>query len=288
MASAYETGHNIILSKESNQNQIKSYFDAILQLSKSGKDFPVNLDHVWMLAYVEKGKAVRALKQEFIEGIDYQVLTQNGKDLTNDANSLLAQNGKQKTLQGSGGHNKVTYYISLACMEYLIARKVRPVFEVYRTVFHKAVEQAQYNIPQTYSQALLLAAQQAETIEQQSLTIQAQNEQIQQLEAASAYTQIVLQCKSLTPVTIIASDYGMAAHAFNKLLAGFGVQYRKADTWVLYSRYLGKGYTQTKTHTFTHSDGRQGACVTTHWTQKGRMFIYNFLKQHGVLPTIER
>jgi len=148
--------------------------------------------------------------------------------------------------------------------------------------------QPQYNIPQTYSQALLLAAQQAETIEQQSLTIQAQNEQIQQLEAASAYTKIVLQCKSLTPVTIIASDYGMAAHAFNKLLAGFGVQYRKADTWVLYSRYLGKGYTQTKTHTFTHSDGRQGACVTTHWTQKGRMFIYNFLKQHGVLPTIER
>jgi hypothetical protein len=77
-----------------------------------------------MLAYSEKGKAVRALKTNFIENIDFS----------------LAQNGKQTIKQGRGGHNEETYLLSTSCLEYFIARKVRPVFEVYRQVFHKAVK----------------------------------------------------------------------------------------------------------------------------------------------------
>ena len=37
-------------------------------------------------------------------------------------------------------NNKITYMLSTSCLEYFIARKVRPVFEVYRQVFHKAVK----------------------------------------------------------------------------------------------------------------------------------------------------
>lgn len=49
---------------------------------------------------------------------------------------MLAQNGKQSGRQGRGGYNEVEYHLSLPCLEYFIARKVRPVFEVYRQVFH--------------------------------------------------------------------------------------------------------------------------------------------------------
>nr|DAF71380.1 MAG TPA: hypothetical protein [Caudoviricetes sp.] len=35
------------------------------------------------------------------------------------------------------GRPQNTYMLSIPCLEYLIARKVRPVFEVYRQVFHK-------------------------------------------------------------------------------------------------------------------------------------------------------
>lgn len=42
------------LTKESSGEQLRQYFTAIMRLSKSGEDFPVNLDDVWMLAYVEK------------------------------------------------------------------------------------------------------------------------------------------------------------------------------------------------------------------------------------------
>lgn len=116
---------NLILSKQSSESEIKSYFNSVLKLSKSDNQFPINLDDVWMLVYSERGKAVRALKENFIEGVDYTPLAQNGKRSKGRFN----------------GENKVDYLISLPCMEFFIARKVRDVFEVYRKVFHGAVNQ---------------------------------------------------------------------------------------------------------------------------------------------------
>lgn len=49
---------NIVL----NDNlSIRLYFEKVLELVKSGEDFPVNLDDVWPLIYSDKGKAVRVL-----------------------------------------------------------------------------------------------------------------------------------------------------------------------------------------------------------------------------------
>lgn len=117
------------LTKQSTAQEIKAYFEEVLKLSKDSKEFPVNLDEVWPLVYAEKGKAVRALKSNelFVEGIDFILLAQNGKQEGN--------NGKQ--VNSWGGNNQVTYMLSVPCLEFFIARKVRPVFEVYRQVFHK-------------------------------------------------------------------------------------------------------------------------------------------------------
>ena len=117
------------LTKQSTAQDIKAYFEEVFKLSKDSKEFPVNLDDVWPLVYAEKGKAVRALKSNelFVEGIDFILLAQNGKQ---DGN-----NGKQ--VNSWGGNNQVTYMLSVPCLEFFIARKVRPVFEVYRQVFHK-------------------------------------------------------------------------------------------------------------------------------------------------------
>lgn len=125
------------LTKQSSEADIKTYFCAVLNLSESDEEFPVNLDDVWPLVYTEKGKAVRALKSNdlFMEGVDYILLAQNGKQ-----DSPLAQNGKRLASGKFNGENKVTYMLSVPCLEFFIARKVRPVFEVYRQVFHKAAE----------------------------------------------------------------------------------------------------------------------------------------------------
>ena len=49
---------NIVLSDDLS---IRSYFEKVLNLSKLGDKFPVNLDDVWPLVYSAKEKAVRAL-----------------------------------------------------------------------------------------------------------------------------------------------------------------------------------------------------------------------------------
>ena len=115
---------NIILSKESSNNELKCYFEAVLKLSQSDNEFPINLEDVWVLAYTNKGDAVKALKRNFIESIDYKVFSQNPKN-------------------PKGGRPTENYLLSTSCLEYFIARKVRPVFEVYRQVFHKTMQKSQ-------------------------------------------------------------------------------------------------------------------------------------------------
>ena len=116
---------NLILTKDSVPSDIERYFRGVLALDQQDKVFSVNLDDVWQLVYSERSKAVRALKANFIENVDFIPLAQNGKQ------------NKQ------GGSNKIDYYLTSACLEYFVARKVRPVFEVYRRVFHHAVAQVQ-------------------------------------------------------------------------------------------------------------------------------------------------
>lgn len=46
---------------------------------------------------------------------------------------------RQNPQNPKGGRPKIEYRLSVPCMEFFIARKIRPVFEVYRKVFHTTV-----------------------------------------------------------------------------------------------------------------------------------------------------
>lgn len=132
------------LTKQSSDSEIKAYFIQVLNLSRSKEEFPVNLDEVWPLVYSRRDKAVRALRsgEIFMEGIDYQVFPQNGEksDTFSHLGGKVQDDDKNEKPKGSFsvmGRPQNTYMLSVPCLEYLIARKVRPVFEVYRQVFHK-------------------------------------------------------------------------------------------------------------------------------------------------------
>ena len=111
---------------------------------------------------------------------------------------------------------------------------------------------------------------------------------IGELKPKADYTDRILSSKGTVPTTAIAKDYGMSAAAFNRLLHGYGVIYRMGSQWFLYAKYQARGYTHSKTFDFYHSDGRPDTKMQTEWTQKGRLFLYEFLKAKNVLPMIER
>ena len=115
-----------------------------------------------------------------------------------------------------------------------------------------------------------------------------QKQLIGELKPKADYTDKILASKGTVPITAIAKDYGMSGRAMNKVLADLKIIYQMAGQWLLYSRYQAKGYTHSKSFAFNHADGRPDVKMTTEWTQKGRLFLYQKLKKHGILPMIEQ
>ena len=125
------------LTKKSSESEIKAYFEGVAKLMQSNEPFPVNLEDVWQLVYATKGKAVQTLKRSelFIEGVDYQIFNQKVKK-----SGVFNQEEKNSDFMGRPTQ---VFMLSVPCLEFFIARKVRPVFEVYRKVFHKVVDTVQ-------------------------------------------------------------------------------------------------------------------------------------------------
>lgn len=116
-----------------------------------------------------------------------------------------------------------------------------------------------------------------------------QNQQISELQPKASYYDIILQCKDVVSITMIAKDYGWSARRMNQYLYDKGVQFKHGGKiWLLYQKYAEMGYTQTKTSTHMGRDGEQHIDVHTYWTQSGRCFIYELLRQDGIVPVMER
>ena len=144
-----------------------------------------------------------------------------------------------------------------------------------------------YHLPQTYADALRELAAQAEETERLRLAGKVKDQQIEELQPKATYYDLVLQTPDAMAISKIAKDYGKSAQWLNQLLYDKRVQYKQGKVWLLYQKYADKGYTQTKTDTFADANGMQHSSVRTCWTQKGRLFIYDLLKQDGILPLIE-
>jgi len=120
----------------------------------------------------------------------------------------------------------------------------------------------------------------------QNLRIQnkAQAALLREWESKANYCDAVLCSSDSVPITVIAKDYGFSAQFLNQYLYARGVQYPCGGTWVLYQRYAGKGYVQPETILYGSAHCKQHL----RWTQKGRAFLYEFLKADGILPLSER
>lgn len=111
--------------------ELRDFFVLVMEAERSGEPFPVDFDYVWHFAYSTKANAKRALidSDELFENEDYHIIKND--DMV-------------KRLQG-GGIQPEKIFISVPCLEFFIARKVRPIFEIYRQCRKLVFEKARFS-----------------------------------------------------------------------------------------------------------------------------------------------
>lgn len=109
-------------------------------------------------------------------------------------------------------------------------------------------------------------------------------QKVAEMQPKVKYHDIILANKSVTPISFIAKNYGMSAMQMNKMLHDFGIQYRQGKAWLLYAKYQNEGYTHIE---MVPVQGTDNLKPIMKWTQKGHLFLYNFLKERNILPNIE-
>lgn len=235
----------------------------------------------------------RIEKYGFIENQDFEVFNNFVK---NPSEVFL----KNENNPSEGGRPAKQYILSLDMAKELAmvennekGRQVRLYFIAKEKELREKA--SSFHVPLNFREALLLAAQQQEQIEEQQRQIDQSNHEILELshtvstmEKKVTYMDKIFACQSTVKVKTIAQDYGMSAIAFNKLLHNHGIQYKCGDVWVLYAKYLQEGYVKDVSFGYEHKDGTTGVRCNTQWTQKGRAFLYQFLKEKGILPLIEK
>lgn len=219
--------NDLVLSTTSNNEQLKAYFENVIKLSKNGDEFPVNLDEVWPIAYTSKGNAVRDLKNKFEEEYDYQPLINIAKR------------------NGAGGQNEVSYKITVSCMEYLVVRKVRDVFNVYRQVFHaiaegKFVLMPSYQIEDPIARAETWIKEQKEKIALENKN-KKQQKLIEEQKPKADYFDNLVERNLLTNFRDTAKQIGIKqTDLINKLLENGYIYRDKSKKIKPYAQYVDK------------------------------------------------
>lgn len=198
------------------------------------------------------------------------------------------------------GRKQNAYFVNEQNLYKVIMRSDKPIAEAFQDwvcgeVLPSIRKTGTYGIPKTFAEALRLAADQQEMIEEQQKRLEANateilalNGKVTEMQPKVTYYDQILSSKNTILTTQIAKDYGYSAQRFNKLLESLHIQYRLRSQWLLYAEHAGKGYTKSVTVSYKHIDGTMGSRMQTVWTQKGRLFLYEELKKNNVLPTIEK
>lgn len=138
-----------------------------------------------------------------------------------------------------------------------------------------------YMTPEKIEEALL----NPDTIISLAQQLKEEKAKTAKLAPAAEYAQNFLLASGGRLVSSIAKDYGMSAQRFNRMLNALDIQYRKGGQWMLYQKYTGKGYTETRVNLIPHNDGRTHQHPETLWTARGCAFLSKQLAKAGIFPT---
>ena len=152
-----------------------------------------------------------------------------------------------------------------------------------RWVFDEVIPQIRktggYQLPQTYSEALRALADKVDEN-------QCMSREIEEMKPKVSYVDEIINKNGDLSISQIAQDYGMTGQDLNEILKRLNVQYKNNGQWLLRKKYQGKGYVNN--HTVPINNNNNKVIMHTYWTQKGRLFIYQFLKDNNIYPCDEK
>lgn len=189
-----------------------------------------------------------------------------------------------------GGRPSKEYMITIDMAKQICMLQRSEKGKLYRQYFLE-LEKAWNSPEQVMARALRLANQSVEALQERCFLLgaelQRQQKLIEEMTPKVSYLDEILQSPSLVLTTQIAKDYGMSAVRLNRILRDLGIQYKMNEQWVLYAKYQGNDYVHSTTF-IIKCEGGDRVKMQTEWTQKGRRFLYELLKEQGILPVVER
>lgn len=125
--------------------------------------------------------------------------------------------------------------------------------------------QPKYEVPQSFAEALQLAADQARELD---VTRPKAN-----------YFDLQMKNPGLLTTTVIAKEHGMTAHKLNMFLNKYHIIFKRGKTWMPYKEYENQGFCD-----YEHWSNQENEDVTPllKWTQKGEKLIHDLLEQYGI------
>ena len=128
------------------------------------------------------------------------------------------------------------------------------------------------------ARALLIAKSTIDRLEQDKKVLTQQNKT---LTAKAEHLDNVMLCSQCYTMTQIAKELDMSVHELTNKLLEMHILYRQSNQYMLYSEYARLGLAKNRT---AEKDMNDGTIKVFRpylvWTEKGRIFIHNLMKQH--------
>lgn len=146
-----------------------------------------------------------------------------------------------------------------------------------------------YNSPEkTMARAIIYSSEKIKELEIDNKKLLEDNQvlefKVKELEPIKDYYDEILNSKGTMKSSQIAADYDISAVKLNRILNGQGFIRKIGDQWILYKKYMGKGYTKSETYEFSKENYKP----LTVWTQKGRLKIHEILTKLGIKAHIDK
>jgi phage antirepressor YoqD-like protein len=195
---------------------------------------------------------------------------------------------QESNYKNDRGKEYPMFVLNLAQSRQVLVRESKFVRKSVISYIDKLENSLINKLPKDYPSALRALADKAEETQRLLIANKVKDQQISELKPKADYVDKILKSKSLMNINQIAKDYGMSGIALNRILYKLGIQYKQGRQWLLYSKYHSKGYTHSETIEIPSTCGTPRLELHTKWTQKGRLFLYEILKDNQIVPLIEK